>query len=208
MLCQVDHAHETSPDPVHVDQRITLHGVTWDQYEAVLAMRRESSALRVTYLEGELEIMAPSIDHETLKTRIGRLLEAWAEEMDIPLEGAGSWTVKLAPAERGAEADECYFVGGVLRTDHPDIAIDVAWTRGGIPKLEVWRGLGVPEVWIWEAGALHFHVLRGSRYEESGRSELLPDLDPAVIVGCMAAPTQTAAVRQLRAELRAAREAG
>jgi hypothetical protein len=28
----------------------------------------------------------------------------------------------------------------------PDIAIEVVWTSGGIDKLEVYRGLDVPEV--------------------------------------------------------------
>ena len=45
------------------------------------AMRGESSATRVTYLEGELELMSPSFDHETLKKTLGRLIEAYAEEV-------------------------------------------------------------------------------------------------------------------------------
>jgi len=59
-------------DPDRIDQRVILHGIGWDDYEAVLAMRGESSATRVTYLEGELEFMSPSIDHETFKTQLAR----------------------------------------------------------------------------------------------------------------------------------------
>ena len=55
------HTEPTEP----IDQRVRLHDISWEDYEALLAMRGESSALRVTYLEGELEIMAPSLNHES-----------------------------------------------------------------------------------------------------------------------------------------------
>ena len=32
-----------------IDQRVVLRGVDWSQYEAVLAMRGESAAVRIAY---------------------------------------------------------------------------------------------------------------------------------------------------------------
>src|SRR5687767_15915520 len=97
--------------PEDADQRVRLHDRSWEDYEALLAMRGESSALRITYLEGEVELMSPGRPHERYKIRLGRLLEAWAEETGTLLEGFGSWTLKRRDAERGAEADECFVVG-------------------------------------------------------------------------------------------------
>ena len=194
-----------SPDlniAAHVDQRVTLHGVSWSEYEALLAMRGESSGTRVTYLEGELELMTPSVDHEDIKKRLARLLEAYAEESGNDLEGFGSWTVRSEPKERGAEADECYVVGiPESRPERPDISIEVIWTSGGLNKLEVYRVLEVPEVWIWRDGFLRFHLLKGGEYVVSPRSALLPGLDPALIARCMEAPSQTRAVATLRQAL-------
>jgi Uma2 family endonuclease len=193
--------------PEDADQRVRLHGRSWEDYEALLAMRGESSALRITYLEGEVELMSPGRPHERYKVRLGRLLEAWAEESGTLLEGFGSWTLKRREAERGAEADECYVVG---RPDSdetiaaPDIAIEVVWTSGGIDKLEVYRLLGVRDVWFWQNGRLSFHALRGSTYAPVPRSEVVPALDPAVIEQCMTEPSQTAAVAALRRLLRRA----
>ena len=189
----------------HIDQRVRLHNISWEDYETLLVMRGESSALRVTYLEGELEIMSPSIDHESLKTRLARLLEAYAEVVGIELEGYGSWTVKKAQKERGVEPDECYVVG-VRETppERPDIAIEVVWTSGGIDKLEVYRGLEVPEVWIWQNNALRFYILRGTDYVPSPRSGLLPELDPALLARFMSGQSQTQAVRGFRQALLAA----
>ena len=187
----------------HFDQRVRLHGIDWEGYESFLALRGEQGGARVTYLNGELELMSPSINHEIFKKTLARLLEAYAEERGIELNGYGSWTVKSAKNKLGVEADECYVVG--LRDAEPtipDIAIEVVWTSGGIDKLEVYRGLGVQEVWFWKSGALRFYLLQDQAYLPAPRSRLLPDLDPALIARCMGEASQPQAVRTLRAALR------
>lgn len=192
-------------DPSITDHFVTLHGVGFRDYEAVLEMRGDRSVPRITYLSGELELMTPSRYHEADKKRFARLLEAWAEEVGTELEGVGSWTLKSSKEERGAEPDECYTVGRVAtdNDDHPDLAVEVIWTSGGIDKLEVYRKLGVREVWFYERGALRFFVLRGEQYEPAARSELLLGFDKELFIRCMAEPTQADAVRALRAALRA-----
>jgi Uma2 family endonuclease len=189
--------------PAAQDQRVRLHDVDWADYESMLALRGERGSPRIAYLNGELELMSPSVTHEGYKTLLGRLLEAYAEERGIELEGFGSWTVKSQPAQRGAEPDECYVVGPLSGGPRvPDIAIEVVWTAGGIDKLEVYRGLRVPEVWFWKDGALRFFALEGDAYLACPRSRLLPGLDPALIARCMGEESQTQAVRSLRAVLR------
>jgi Uma2 family endonuclease len=189
----------------HFDQRVRLHGIRWQDYESLLTMRGESSGTRVTYLDGELELMTPSIDHEDQRTRLGRLLFAYAEETGIELEGFGSWTVRKEAKARGIEADECFVIGPITRPPEvPDLACEVIWTSGGIDKLEVYRGLSVPEVWFWKDGTLCIYVLEDEAYTQTARSRLLPNLDPGLIVRCMTYPSQTQAVRSLRAALRSA----
>ena len=191
-------------DPVivarSVDQRVILHRVGWDEYETVLAIRGESSAVRIAYLEGALELMSPSRDHETLKTKLARLVEAYTEELGIELEGYGSWTLMRRDVERGAEPDECYSIG--LAGEVPDLAIEVIWTSGGLDKLEIYRRLGVREVWVWQHGEIAVFALRGDRYERIAGSELLPQVDLDVVRSLLDAPSQSAAVRELRARLR------
>lgn len=187
----------------HLDQRVQLHGIRWQDYESLLAMRGESSGTRLTYLDGEVEFMTPAIDHETQKTLLGRLIETFAEERDIELQGCGSWTVRKEAKARGLEADECYVLGVWSEPPSiPDLAVEVIWTSGGIDKLEVYRGLGVPEVWFWQDGALRIYCLEREAFVQARRSRLLPDLDPDLIVRFMAYPSQTQAVRGFRAALR------
>jgi hypothetical protein len=51
------------------------------------------------------------------------------------------------------------------------------------------------------------HALREDRYEHVATSELLPDLDLAWLAGFLSAPSQSQAVRALRAALLAIRAA-
>jgi len=180
---------------------VLLRGVTYAQYEALADARGESAVPRMTYLGGELELMSPSIDHESIKTMWARLLEAYGEEAGIELAGFGSWTVRSEPAERGLEPDECYVIGAV-RKPVPDIALEVVWTSGLLDKLEVYRGLGVHEVHVWRDGRISIHVLQGGRYQSAPRSDLLPDLDLDLLTSYLLRPDQTAAVREYRALLR------
>lgn len=190
-----------TPPELSIDQRVFLHDVSWEGYERILEIRGESSGVRISYLEGQLEFMSPSIDHERIKTTIARLLEAWCEECGPDLNGYGSWTVKREDVERGFEADECYILGCDVK-ERPDIAIEVVWTHGGIDKLEIYRKLDVPEVWMWDQGKIVVHHLRGEAYVTATRSELLPDLDLGALVSFLDTENQTQAVRDYRARIR------
>lgn len=194
----------TAPvDPPDHDGIVVLHGVTWEQYESVLEIRGDRSAPRVCYLRGELELMSPSRSHERIKSMIGRLLEAWAEEREVELSAFGSWTLKRAAEERGAEPDECYVVGG-RETEVPDLAIEVVWTTGGVDKLAIYAPLGVREVWIWQDGAITVHVLRGGAYVQATRSEVLTGVDLKLLLRFVERTDQTAATREYRSALREA----
>jgi Uma2 family endonuclease len=181
------------------DQRVILGGIDWWQFEAFLAIRGDRAGVRVTYLEGELEIMSPSRTHEALKTLIARLLEAYADETGLVFEGYGSLTMRNAPNQCGIEPDECYAVGGAKQA--PDLTVEVIWTHGGLDKLSVYRGLGVREVWIWKKDELKAYELR-SDYVEILQSVVIPGLSPSFIAGFLDCETQTEAVRKLRAALR------
>lgn len=187
---------------VDFDQRVILHDVSWKEFELLLAIRGDRAGVRMTYLEGDLELTSPSMSHEGIKTTIGRIVEAYAMELGLVLEGFGSWTLKNAPRERGLEPDECYILGSAAK-ERPDLAIEVIWTSGGLDKLEVYRGLGVPEVWLWRAGEIEVHLLHGERYEPAGRSLLLPELDLGLVARCIReAESQTEAVKTFLASLR------
>ncbi|MGB3292233.1 MAG: Uma2 family endonuclease [Phormidesmis sp.] len=181
------------------EQRLRLEGVTWQQYDALVALfMNQFPALRMTYLKGVLELMSTSPEHERLKTIISRLIEAFAEEADIDLNGYGSATFRQAAVASGLEPDECYTFGVLKET--PDIAIEIVLTSGGIDKLAVYQGLGVQEVWFWENRTFSLYGLVDpeSGYEALTNSRLLPQLDLSLLTQFIDQPNQTQAVKAYR----------
>jgi Uma2 family endonuclease len=183
------------------DHFVWLRGATWSDYQRVLQIRGDHSAPRITYLEGTLEIMSPSRSHESLKSLIGCLVEVWCLHHGVEFSTYGSWTLESQTAERAAEPDECYVFGQVTDPERPDVAIEVVWTSGGINKLEVYRKLGVREVWYWRRGRIQVYALRGESYEAVPASEVLAHIDLDQLASFLDRPTTSRAMRDYRAAL-------
>jgi len=192
-------------DVPHEDHSVVLRGVTWADYQRMLEIRGDHSAPRLTYLEGRLEIMSPSKSHEALKSLLGRLVEVYCIENGIEFSALGSWTLESKELDRGVEPDECYVLGAARDAQRPDLAIEVVWTSGGLDKLEVYRKLGVREVWFWRRGQLTPHVLQGERYEEAPASAALPGIDLVELASFLDRTTTSAAIRDYQQALRRVR---
>ena len=108
--------------------------------------------------------------------------------------GLGSTTFRDESRQLGLEPDECYYLGAE-RDGVPDVAIEVVWQHGGLDKLRIFAGLGVPEVWMWRRGSLSVYRLTGSTYEEHPRSALLPELDVQYLAALAMHPDQAEATR-------------
>jgi Uma2 family endonuclease len=180
------------------DNIVCLHGVTWDDYLRVLRMRGDHSAPRISYFDGELEIMSPSRNHEAIKSTLGRLVEVYCLEEGIEFSPYGSWTLKHKPSKSGAEPDECYVFGDVRDPKRPDLVIEVVWTSGRIDKLDLYRTLGVREVWYWRDGRIQPYVLRGERYRPASKSRVLPGIDLDELATFLDRPTASRAMRDYR----------
>ena len=117
----------------------------------------------------------------------------------------GSWTLESKEDARGIEPDECYVFGNVSEPERPDLAIEVVWTSGSIDKLEIYRKLGVREVWFWRRGQLTAHVLSGEAFEQRSESKVLPGIELTELASYLDRPTASQAIREYRAALQARR---
>jgi Uma2 family endonuclease len=184
------------------EQRLLLEGVSWQQYETLIAtLGDDFPNLRLNYLEGTLEIRTTSPEHEELKKVIGMLLEAYFHETRTRFHALGSATFRKAMKLRGLEPDECYCLE--QKKEFPDLAIEIVITSGIVNKLEIYRGLGVTEIWQWQDGRFVIHHLRSDGYEEIEQSELLPDLDVHLLANYVNPAEQFDAVMAYREMIRA-----
>lgn len=198
MLARQLKQHDDTPIE---DKIIVLRGMSWADYERIQEARGESSVPRLAYAEGELEIMTPSRSHESLKSRIGRLVEVWCLERGVEFSPYGSWTLQKQDVQVGLEPDECYVFGASQEPERPDLAIEVVWTSGGVRKLDIYRAIGVPEVWFWRRGSIYVYALRGDHYDEVSHSTFLPGIDLAQLAEYLDRPTASQAMREYRSAL-------
>lgn len=139
-----------------------LYNVSWSYYQRTLEeLERSGGRVRVTFDRGTMEMMALSRTHEYVKRVIGRFVEAYALEADVPVTALGSVTCRREDLLRGIEPDECYYVTTAppavedkpldLDVDaSPDLAVEVDITRSSIAKQPIYGAIGVPEVWRFD----------------------------------------------------------
>jgi Uma2 family endonuclease len=188
------------------ERRFVLHRVPWAAYVALRDALDDHAGLKMTYLQGALELLSPSLLHADAKKIIARLVEAWAMERDVDLRGFGGATFRHEAKQRGLEPDECYKLGKLDDDGVPDIAIEVIVTTSLVDKMAVYAGLGVPEVWEWRptTRTIAVHRLVRERYERRDRSEILPALDLAELSRFVQpGENQTRLAKQYQAALRA-----
>jgi Uma2 family endonuclease len=181
---------ETVKSPA--EQRVILHGVSWETYERLLAEHADRSAPRFAYDRGELEIMSPNPEHERTNRRISQLVLAVADEMGIAAEDLGSTTFRRKEFERGFEPDSCFYIqneGLVRGKDRidlavdppPDVVIEVDITSPSLNKFPVYAQLGIPEVWRYDGARMTIFGLTNGEYAEIPGSAALPSLTGEVL---------------------------
>jgi Uma2 family endonuclease len=152
-----------------------LSNVTWETLLKLDADLAETGA-HLTYLDGCLEIMSPlSEEHEEPRKTLSQLLEIYLRMKNIRFYGRGSTTIGKKELGARKEPDESYCLG--TGKSVPDLAIEVIVSSGGIDILEIYRRVGVREVWFWQDGVISVYYLRETGYELVSNSEVLPELD-------------------------------
>jgi Uma2 family endonuclease len=164
---------------------ILLKGVTWEEY---LAYRDnpDNDGIRMHYGDGGLLLMATGGPHERIKMLLALILADWMVRTETNLMTFGQWTMQRETLEKGLEADNCYYVSSLAAVEGkktldlevdppPDLAIEVDITTHSHLKFSIYAALDVPEIWIWDEGAIAvFRRNEKGEYEQTTSREL-PD---------------------------------
>src|SRR5713101_7626674 len=140
------------------EERVVVCGVSWKGYLAFdKALGDDRPGPRLYYLDGELEIMTTSNEHERVKKWIGAFLDDYFLDTRMDIMPRGQATMRLAMKKAGAEPDESWCIGE--EKEFPDLVLEIALTSGGVKKLEVHHRFKVPEVWFWRNNKLEIFAL-------------------------------------------------
>ena len=169
------------------EHRVILHNTSWETYERLMKERGETRVPRFAYDRGEMEIMSPSTEHESIAYYIGLLVAVFAEEAGIDLYGAGSTTFDREDLERGFEPDACFYVrsAGLVRgkpridltlDSLPELIIEVDITSPSLNKFPIYARVDVAEIWRHDGERLTVFELRGEEYVDVAGSKILSPL--------------------------------
>ncbi len=179
------------------EQRFLLPGChSWQEFKAIQTFMEEVPGIRLTYLDGFIELMTIGEPHEMIKVILSFLLQLYFCEMGIEYVPVGSATREVEGQKVSFEPDESYYISEKGNKEHPDLAIEVIITSGNIKKLAKYSRLQIPEVWFWETNNLSLYRLRDQDYEPISRSEFLPELDLDLLVRCVLMPSRLEARKE------------
>ena len=152
------------------NERTVIRGVDWADYERLLEVVGERSAIRLAYDGRDLEIMSPGPLHDDVKGRAGKFIEVVSEELDVAWRNLGSTTWKRPAVKRGIEADQCYYFqpdklaqaaaavrrksNDVADYPNPDLAVEVDISASEVDRPGIYALLKVVEVWRFDTAGV------------------------------------------------------
>jgi Uma2 family endonuclease len=169
-----------------------ISDVSWDFYLTFCEEIGERP-LRLSYNDGDLEIMITKSPHEFYKKMLAKIVETTVMEFELPVRSGGSMTFQIKGLEKGFEPDECWWIEQeeAVRTQSdfefpgdppPDLAIEIEISRSLVSRMGILAALGVREVWRYNVRRLRFCVLQpDGSYQEQDNSVAFPFLHTADI---------------------------
>ena len=169
---------------------VTIANLTWQDFETILTELGEQRRVRLTYFQGNLEIMSPLAIHERPHRIIADIVKAILDAQGRDWEDFGSTTFKL-PEIAGVEPDTCLYIQnapqmqGCTQMDlaiypPPDLAIESDVTSK--TNLKVYAAIGVPEVWIYSQQQLKIYTFVDGNYQENVTSPTFPNISITTLV--------------------------
>ncbi len=172
-----------------------MSGVSWETFEGLADRTRGG---RLSFDDGELEIMSPSFHHEDYAERLADLVAALGEAMGGDPIALGLTTWKAPGARKGAEADSAFYLDPVkLRATEalvasreeditkfpaPDLVIEVDLRRPDADWSAIYAAIGAIEVWEFDGKTVRIRRLGENRaYADARRSGWFP-VGPAEIL--------------------------
>ena len=197
-----------------------LRGIKRRDYERLRSLP-ENDKVRMTYDRGNFVLMSPSSVHDVIRQLVGRMVDVWSEERNIPMAGRRSMTLRRRGVRRGLESDECFYFQNVSAAPMSEEIEDLATPPDLVVEVEVWHrfrsrlpiyaALGVPEVWHWRKDILTAHHLADGTYACTDASGALPGFPLAAAQRLLLARNdqdETAPIRGFRAFVRSRPDQG
>ena len=177
--------------------QVVLQNVSWAFYEQALAELHDPASIRLTYSDGDLQIMSLGAKHETINRAMDFTIQQTGVLLRLPILATGSTTCKRNDLQKGFEPDSSFYIARVdkvlgketidlERDPPPDLVVEIDITNTSMDKLPIFAAVGVSEVWRYSKGKVTFYWLEDDRYVEAETSLMLPPLTAAFLTDIVA----------------------
>ena len=114
---------------------------------------RAEGGPRLKCFEGSVTLVSPGKSHETMGSRLDRLILAICLELGVKHSALASttWILPLGAGDTGYEADAAYYIqsqGTEKKHQPPDLAIEVVVSHSERKALRAGAFLKIPEMWV------------------------------------------------------------
>jgi Uma2 family endonuclease len=165
-------------------ERVYLQDVSWETYRQIVEDQMGKRSLRLTYDDGDLEIMVVSYKHENYSFTLGEIVSTISDGLELDFVAAGSTTFRGEKKKKGFEGDGSFYfknaqvIRGKSEIDlnidpSPELVIEVDITHGSLSKFSILAAVGVEEIWRFDGEGMKFYRLQGENYEEVTESVCL-----------------------------------
>lgn len=163
---------------------MTLAGLTWKTYEALLQELGSDRPTRLAYDQGILEIRMPGETHEIVNRLLAKIIMTLAMEFGIEANDFGSVTLNREELDRGIEPDSCFYIQNAERGQGmgesvstslpPDLALEVDIANSSANKMSIYQAMGFPEVWLYKRNTLIIQPFQDGQYGDVANSRAFP----------------------------------
>jgi Uma2 family endonuclease len=151
----------------------------------------------MTYDQGVLELVTPSLPHEKDALTIARIVDIVTAIIGVPILSAGGTTYRRNDLERGFEPDASFYVQNEAQVRDrpeidlsvdppPDVVLEMEMSRSALDKLPLFASIGIPEVWRCDGQRVTILILEQDRYRESSTSLAFPVLTSDILTRFLA----------------------
>lgn len=165
---------------------MSIAGLTWKTYEALLQELGDDRSTRIAYDRGVLEIRMPGEPHEIVNRLLAKIITMLAMELGMEANDFGSVTLNREELDRGIEPDSCFYIQNAVRGQGmaetvsenvpPDLALEVDIASSSANKMAIYQAMSVPEVWLYKRNVLKIQLLQDGQYGDVTHSRAFPEV--------------------------------
>jgi Uma2 family endonuclease len=177
---------KTAKKSLDLTEKVILHDVTWETYNRLVQDQMGKPQIRLSYDNGDLQIMVESVKHGKLAGILGEIVSEIGDLLELDFITAGSATFRKEEGKRGFEPDDSFYFQNadlIRRKDDidltidppPELIIEVDVTSPSLPRFPIFAEVGVAEIWRYDGTVVIFYRLqKNGKYEEVSESVCLP----------------------------------